>query len=169
MDKAIYYIIAIVVEIILMCVCGFISRSLNESKGYYGGFAWGFWLGIIGILFIVSKPTVAYTPRESSIIVKEPNSLPPSAIRPATENSWKCTCGRNNSVNVTSCVCGTSKREALSPKPAAIVQMAPDSASDAFAGESKNINILREYKKLLDEGVITQEEFEAKKKAILSQ
>ncbi len=34
--------------------------------------------------------------------------------------------------------------------------------------EVKNISALKEYKELLDAGVITQEEFEAKKKAILS-
>lgn len=38
---------------------------------------------------------------------------------------------------------------------------------DKNEGKSNNVNDLLEYKKLLDAGVITQEEFDAKKKELL--
>lgn len=37
-------------------IFGFISKYINESKGYEGGFAWGFWLNLIGIIVVACKP-----------------------------------------------------------------------------------------------------------------
>lgn len=34
-------------------VCGVITNKINTKKGYDGGFAWGFFLGIIGIIIVV--------------------------------------------------------------------------------------------------------------------
>lgn len=45
-----------IVAVILGVVCGFITKSMNESKGYEGGFAWGFWLNIIGIIVVAVRP-----------------------------------------------------------------------------------------------------------------
>ena len=51
-----YYLISI----LLYCVvCGLISKYINESKGYANGFAWGAWLGIIGIIVVLCKPNIA--------------------------------------------------------------------------------------------------------------
>lgn len=44
------------VAIIACIVCGFITKSINQSKGYEGGFAWGFWLTIIGIVIVAVRP-----------------------------------------------------------------------------------------------------------------
>ena len=35
---------------------GLITRYINKSKGYEGGFAWGFWLAFIGIIVVACKP-----------------------------------------------------------------------------------------------------------------
>jgi uncharacterized membrane protein YeaQ/YmgE (transglycosylase-associated protein family) len=42
--------------IILGIICGFITKSMNESKGYDGGFWWGFFLSIIGIIVVAVRP-----------------------------------------------------------------------------------------------------------------
>lgn len=39
----------------IMIGFGFITRHMNLKKGYQGGFAWGFWLGIIGIIVIACR------------------------------------------------------------------------------------------------------------------
>jgi hypothetical protein len=44
------------VVIIACIICGFITKSINQSKGYDGGFAWGFWLTIIGIVIVAVRP-----------------------------------------------------------------------------------------------------------------
>lgn len=53
------------VGFIVYCIaCGLISKYINESKGYVNGFAWGAWLGIIGILVVVCKPNIAKEEKE---------------------------------------------------------------------------------------------------------
>ena len=37
-------------------IFGLITKHINESKGYSGGFAWGFWLTVIGIIVVACKP-----------------------------------------------------------------------------------------------------------------
>ena len=47
-----YYIGVLVVAII----CGFISKAIAESRGMEGGFWWGFFLTIIGIVVVAVRP-----------------------------------------------------------------------------------------------------------------
>ena len=42
--------------IIVAVICGFITKSMNENKGYDGGFAWGFFLAVIGIIVVAVRP-----------------------------------------------------------------------------------------------------------------
>ncbi|MDE6678156.1 MAG: hypothetical protein K2K02_03850 [Ruminococcus sp.] len=42
--------------IINASIWGLITRAISKSKGYKGGFAWGFWLGIIGLIVVACKP-----------------------------------------------------------------------------------------------------------------
>ena len=74
---------------------------------------------------------------------------------------WRCQCGRVHASYVSSCSCGSSKSG--DPAPAPVPVAAPASEED----EIKNAAAIREYKKLLDDGIITAEEFEAKKKQLL--
>ncbi len=161
-----FYFLYFIISIGVACIFGAITKGINESKGYYGGFAWGFWLGWIGIIVVACRASNSYSPRES--IIKPANSSAQNNIpahiassQQAAPNSWKCRCGRYNAQFVSSCTCGLSKREALAPEPKP-VPAAP------VVDEAKNIAALKEYKELLDAGVITQEEFDAKKKEILS-
>ena len=74
---------------------------------------------------------------------------------------WRCQCGRVHASYVSSCSCGSSKSG--DPAPAPVPVAAPASEED----EVKNAAAIREYKKLLDDGILTAEEFEAKKKQLL--
>ena len=48
-------IISLVVSIGLAIGLGFLTKHMNEKKGYTGGFAWGFWLGVIGVIVVACK------------------------------------------------------------------------------------------------------------------
>ena len=37
-------------------ICGFITKKIGEEKGYGGGFAWGFFLSILGICIQAIRP-----------------------------------------------------------------------------------------------------------------
>lgn len=50
-------------------ICGLITNSMNQNKGYDSGFAWGFFLGIIGIIVVAVRP---YNNASSSSV--SPNS-----------------------------------------------------------------------------------------------
>ena len=150
------FFIYLIAWIVNGCIFGAITKYINGKKGYFGGFAWGFWLGWIGIVIVACKDP-AYRPTRESVIrpIEKPVS---SNEEPAPPNTWKCRCGRYNALYVSTCVCGLSKNQEVLPEP----------TSSAPADELKNISLLKEYKELLDSGVITQEEFDAKKKSILS-
>jgi len=45
-----------ILVIIQSVVCGFITKSINSSKGYDGGFWWGFFLSILGIVVVAVRP-----------------------------------------------------------------------------------------------------------------
>ena len=56
--------------LIYCIVCGLITKYINESKGYINGFAWGAWLGIIGILIVLCKPSRGKNADEDMTIEK---------------------------------------------------------------------------------------------------
>ncbi|MBQ9838854.1 MAG: SHOCT domain-containing protein [Oscillospiraceae bacterium] len=164
-DSIAIYLISIIISLVVGIIFGCITKGINENKGYDGGFAWGFWLGWIGIIVVACRQPCVYTPTES-IIVPAKNavqtvSAPPGQID--ASGSWRCRCGRVNARFVSSCACGLSKREATEPATPAVSKNDTDAEN-----ELKNISLLKEYKALLDSGVITQEEFDAKKASILS-
>ena len=157
-----FFFVYIIVVLIISCIMGAITKTINENKGYDGGFAWGFWLGAIGIIVVACRQP-AYRP-------SNPSTSHPTVQTPSSDG-WKCRCGRYNPNYVTTCVCNATKRDMLTAKPVPVSSPAPTPVSTSSAApvdEMKNIAVLKEYKELLDAGVITQEEFDAKKKSILS-
>lgn len=65
--------------IIAAFVCGFIGVNMLREKGYKAvenhGFAWGFWLGPLGIIVCAIKPdkkqtTQAYIPTQNQTSIK---------------------------------------------------------------------------------------------------
>jgi hypothetical protein len=153
-------IISLVITIIVGCLWGAATYTINENKGYYNnGFWWGFWLGLIGVIVVLCKP-------DARTQYYETYGYPSQYGNKIPEGGWKCTCGTIHSSYVTSCSCGKSKREVLNPTPAPKPQPSAMAAEDK---EGKIIAALQEYKKLLDSGVLTQEEFEQKKQQLLGQ
>jgi hypothetical protein len=167
--------------LVVACSCGYITQKITSDRGYYGGFAWGFFLGVIGII-IVYKNTPRYSPSQTSketassantIIIKE--SAPPTM---PSLSDWTCSCGRTNAHYVSSCTCGLSKRQNTSPTTEktsqaekAQTQKQPTKTVEENVSTAKKesdiISDIKQYKELLDSGIITQEEFDAKKKQLL--
>ena len=75
------------------------------------------------------------------------------------EGGWKCVCGRVNYHYVSSCACGKNRREGEVKKQ---IREEPQKIE-----EKSDTAKIKEYKELLDSGIITQEEFDAKKKQLL--
>ena len=158
-----------VVGLILAIVFGIITKKINESKGYSGGFAWGFFLGLIGIIVVAVRKDNHHScyngygnksdyeseyDRKLSCLAQEAEDE-----RLLREGGWKCIkCGRVNASFSPSCDCGRTKYE-------------NDNEILKQKEEKSNVDNVKEeiekYKNMLDEGLITQEEFELKKKSIL--
>jgi hypothetical protein len=64
-DFMIYWIVYIIFALIVGIVFGFVCRAIVRNKGYDAadnhGFAWGFWLGIIGLIVCASKSECNYS------------------------------------------------------------------------------------------------------------
>ncbi|MBD5158742.1 MAG: hypothetical protein HDT23_00610 [Ruminococcus sp.] len=37
-------------------IWGLITKTISRNKGYKGGFWWGFWLNIIGVIVVACRP-----------------------------------------------------------------------------------------------------------------
>lgn len=130
---------------------GFATNYVIKEKGYDE--EW-FWLGFFFQLmaFVVAWVKLPYDQTAEGQRVKKQIS----EIRQRDtlqSGGWKCTCGRLNAAYVTSCTCGKTKIQS---------EIELESASADAQAEK-----LRNYKELLDSGIITQEDFDAKKKQIL--
>ena len=138
-------------------IFGLITKKINTDKGYDGGFGWGFWLGAIGIIVVACRQDNFYYKALKESIAR--NS--PSSVNDVSTDGWKCSCGRVHAGYVSSCACGQSKINMLQHANAVSNAKADSNAT------TKNLSAIREYKKLLDDGIITQEEYDAKKKQLL--
>ena len=79
---------------------------------------------------------------------------------PVPDRGWRCpSCGKPHASYDSFCSCGASRPKAAAPE-ASESNAAPDTVDAAEE--------IRKYKQLLDEGILTQEEFDAKKKQILN-
>lgn len=162
MDYEIVQIVVIFLNVVLCIVFGAISKRINESKGYYGGFAWGFWLGIIGIVIVAcrqsnyssySSENYEYRAALSSLAAEETNS---KLLR---DGGWKCfNCKRVNAKYIGTCSCGLS---AVDSK-----KKYNEEATRKQEEDHPEIQLAK-YKKMFDEGIITEDEYQAKRKQIL--
>lgn len=48
--------VSLVICFTVGAIFGVISMTINENKGYEGGFWWGFFLGILGVIIVACKP-----------------------------------------------------------------------------------------------------------------
>lgn len=158
-----YYIGYIIGGLIGAVIWGFVAKAINENKGYDGGFAWGFWLGVIGVIVVAVRPeNRSYSSYHSSgseydnalsIAAKEADEK-----RLLREGGWKCArCRKVNPGYVTTCLCGVSVQESR--------KMYEEQSKPA--PKTNPADEIARFKKLLDDGAITEEEFAAKKKQLL--
>ena len=218
-----WFIIYLIISLIEACIFGAITKVINERHGYEGGFWWGFFLRVIGIIVVACRqpaynagyyssgnsimvpeksaetpidldapvPTGgwrcicgrAHAPYESSCACGQskravldgtatatrfvPRSTP--APQPPPPQDWTCHCGRQHQSYETSCICGQTKHEVLTANivipefvPSPVPEVLPEPADD-----EQSIQALRKYKALLDDGTITQEDYDLKKKQLL--
>lgn len=170
-------------------IWGCITKAVSSSKGYDGGFAWGFFLGLIGLIVVACKPdnrpiysqrpnyapTPSNTGNNSVVFCRScgtANSSNSTTCQSCgaklasisslkynnanSADSWKCPCGAKNYDYETSCHrCGKLKSE--------VVGQAGKSEPQKSLTDQ-----LEELKKLQEQGLITEADFEAKKKQILN-
>lgn len=138
-------------------ICGCITNVINTNKGYDGGFAWGFFLGIIGIIVVACRSD--YRSYHDEYVENTALSAYAKEVterKMLDDGGWKCAkCGRINPSYSTSCVCGITMKESKNWK----VKKEEKTTSQA--------DEIKKFKELLDSGAITEEEYEAKKKQIL--
>lgn len=174
------------------CLFGFFAWKIADNKGRGGAgiFCLGFFLGIIGVLIALclSDQRVYDQPpaNESyfSRMEKEGNAQP----------SWECAyCGHRNTEKLSYCLhCRSERNEAQKincPSCGAVnstvnttcwacqksMKEAPSIASEspitaefpADAQPASAADEILKFKQLADQGIITQEEFAAKKKRLL--
>ena len=108
-------------------VFGLISRYIAQSKGYEGGFFWGFFLGIIGLLVVGFRPDISgksgnpgtgAVPKGMWACAECGASNPESAkfcgkCGQPRRYEWACSkCGTHNAANVKFCLnCGKEKEQ----------------------------------------------------------
>lgn len=222
----VYALTTLIIALIEACIFGAITKAINEKKGYEGGFWWGFFLGVIGIIVVAVRPdyyTLGYNTPENAIYTSKTTAEKPidmdapvpeggwrcscGRVHEAYESScscgenkhgakkaiakslseklptpptkpqdWTCTCGKEHPSYETSCICGTTKYEVLTanivlpepiPEPVPTPETAP-ATIPAPVPEDDSIEMLRKYKSLLDDGLITQEDYDTKKKQLLN-
>jgi len=173
-------------------IFGLIAKHVAESKGYDGGFWWGFFLGLIGLVVVEFRPNINtsestnYEPRYGN----SPSCSSYSSLNSNnnTTGTWFCECGATNSNSLNYCLrcrrdrspasyqpkitcphCGAQNRATnincfACNKP---LKEEPIQTKEV-ASEPNNIDLLQQLSKLHEQGILTDEEFQTKKAEILS-
>lgn len=158
-------ILGIIAVVVNGLIWGFATQKVIENKGYEENwFWWGFFFGLIALIVACTKSERVRVESYSSRSFYNNGTGSTHEERILNEGGWKCSCGKVQASYVSSCSCGRNRHELARAQyereqEAARKQAEADAQSKAAA--------IREYKALVDSGVITQEEFEAKKKQLL--
>ena len=140
-----YIVSAIIVGIIFGCL----TNSVIHGKGYDVNWFWlGFFFGFIPLIVALCQPQCEPEHRELTRAEKE------------SKGYWQCSfCYTMNPPYYSECTqCGKTSAESAKQK----------QVKQQDEAEFNNIQKLKEYKSLLDSGIITQEEFDKKKAEILN-
>ncbi len=150
----VYYLLADI-------VCGIVCYIILSSKGYGSeeypnyGFWWGFLLSVIGIIICACKTDIrlleAVHKKEDTGDINRERIIPQSD----SDGFWRCPkCGMLYSKYANECKCGYKKEE--------------NNNETETKSDGDIISQLKNYKELLDNGTITEEEFTNIKKKILN-
>ena len=166
---------ALIGWLIVRIALGVATKMLNEERGHRGGFWWGIILGVIGLIIVIVRKEGNAT----SDSQKENNNGEGLFERLAREKreedakhtrlgrggnssgSWICPrCGTNNPNYVGTCGCGQYSIHVDTTN----YQSKPKIKKD---DELVNQKKLYAYKELLDNGIITQEDYDKKKTELI--
>ena len=152
------FIVSMLFSVGMAVAFGFITKHINENKGYTGGFAWGFFLGVIGIIVVACRSdnrTYNSAPANPAIDKFAQSPVQTDGV------GWQCVCGQFNGPALMYCVrCRRGRGESVPAAPSA------GSAEDAASAQA--IEAIRQLSLLHDQGVLTDAEFEQKKAMLLS-
>ena len=81
-----------------------------------------------------------------------------------SKNYWQCTCGQLNAPYITTCTCGMTEKQISMKKNE---EKNKKIQEEQKKSELDNLNLLTKYKEMLDSGIISEEEFNEKKKELL--
>ena len=150
-----------VIALVWNVMWGVATQKVIENKGYAENwFWWGFFFGLFAWIVACTKPQYV-NPCASASGGFYSGGAGTHEERILKEGGWKCSCGKVQAAYVSSCSCGKSKSEVLRAR-----QEWEREQAEA-AEDRRKAAAIKEYKALADAGVITQEEFEAKKKQLL--
>lgn len=157
-------IIGIILVIVQGMIFGFATQTIIDNKGYYENwFWWGFFFGLIPFVIACAKPqNTRHSPYRGGGLYQSADDLYKKQM--LNEGGWKCTCGKIQASYVSSCSCGKSKQEILYPQ---TNKKQEETKQSAIANEISNAAAIKEYKELMDAGIISPEEFASKKKQLL--
>ncbi len=153
-------------------ICGAICVAIASGRGMSGGFWWGFFLGIIGIIVVAVMPNDKPVQQTSSYYNGNPSScsIGNSIDKRNREEDilasggWRCNnCGKVNFGYTYGCDCGARKGDPVPPKPLKSTVINEDSEENPQSVAEE----IRKFKQLADDGIITEQEFEKKKKQLL--
>ena len=183
-----YDIFYIVVAILVRCFWGWATNKVVENKGYTDSwFIWGFLFGLIAFVVALTKEDNHSNIYSSRTALTRASKAYDEEFKTIVANGsdWYCKkCKKTNPSYVGTCSCGNTKA-ANNAKSTVSTDNSGSSAqktedtkknveevtkntetADEIKTEEKNVRILKQYKDLLDAGVITQQEFDNKKKQI---
>ena len=151
----VFYLIGLIVQGIIW---GVATNKVIENKGYSENwFWWGFFFGFLALIVACTKPQAqSYNSSSSSLFAaaaEEKMKIQQQSL--LEQGGWKCNkCGNVNPSYSGTCNCGNLKAS-------------NQTKEIEDKRETANFQKMKSYKDLLDSGVITQEEFDAKKEQLL--
>ncbi|MFI3325210.1 MAG: SHOCT domain-containing protein [Clostridia bacterium] len=152
MGSTIYVVSGLIGAVIF----GIATQKIIRDKGYDDNwFIWGFLFGFIALIVAASKPLES----EKVVNVKESNFK---------NGEWLCTCGTVNQVYNYDCKCGQTKQDVMIFKQNNKSNNIPNTIKTTNKSIVTADDLLK-LKQLLDAGIITQDEFDAKKNKFLEQ
>ncbi len=143
--------------------------DFERGIGYYAMIISAIVVVIAGIVLLVNlnygENDTSYYHSPNSAYLNQDLYKPNDFARTPSSSEWRCNCGRINPNFTGTCACGLRKSQ-VAPMEAAPVSET-NRAKQQAAKEYEKISLLKEYKELLDSGIITKEEFNEKKKNLL--
>ena len=150
---------------------GYFSSIVKRGIGYYTMILSACLILVAGIR-LLKNLNFGYvkTATNISYLAPAPN-LEQDYHREPKSNEWRCSCGKINPDYTGICQCGLRKSQSVgrSANPAPVTRTNRAKAAENNQPGEETQKIIEAYKELLDTGVITQEEFDEKKKSILGE